>query len=77
MNDESDHENDDGEFKANLSGLTNRNISTRRSGAIKVPDHFDGSKKKKIDDNDDVNVVKLVTVWNKFFICLLYILSMF
>jgi hypothetical protein len=55
MNDESDHENDDGEFKANLSGLTNRNISTRRSGAIKGPDHFDGSKKKKIDDNDDVN----------------------
>lgn len=55
MNDESDHENDDGEFKANLSGLTNRNISTRRSGAIKVPDHFDGSKKKKIDNNDDVN----------------------
>jgi hypothetical protein len=25
--------------------------------------------------NDDVDVLKLVVVWNKFFICLLYILS--
>ena len=56
MNDESDNnENDDGEFKANLSGFANRNISTRRSGAVRGPDNLEGTKKKKIDENDDVN----------------------
>jgi hypothetical protein len=56
MNDESDNnENDDGEFKVNLSDLAIRNISTRRSGAVRGPDNLEGTKKKKIDENDDVN----------------------
>jgi hypothetical protein len=56
MNDDSDNnENEDGEFKANLSGLSNRNISTRRSGAVKGPDNQESLKKKKIEEDDDVN----------------------
>ena len=56
MNDESDNEQiDDEEFKANLSGLGNRNISTRRSGAVKGQDNQENLKKKKIDIDDDVN----------------------
>jgi hypothetical protein len=56
MNDDSDNnENEDGEFKANLSGLSNRNISTRRSGAVKGPDNQESLKKKKIEEDYDVN----------------------